>query len=161
MSERVCTCQSPAACLWESPAQRKTWHHLQKIQFQLQLPLSGWAQSAHNDAHVLLSVDDGELLQDAEWGLSVPLNVQEDLDEGHHAVVFEDNCGPDRQYGARAREPRHLSFNDKQSFLLQHPSLFCSLYTCLHVVPLETLFFFQNPYPLLKLEEKRNSGAEN
>ena len=74
------------------------WHHLQEIQFQLYFPLSGRAQSAHSDAYVLLGVDDWELLQDAEWGSPVALIIQEDLDEGHHAVVFQDNWGPDRQY---------------------------------------------------------------
>lgn len=65
----------------------------------MQFPLSGRAQSTHNDAHVLLSVDDWELFQDAEWGSPVPFVIQEDLDEGHHAMVFQDNCRPDRQYG--------------------------------------------------------------
>lgn len=96
--------QMPITCCMSmgNPSQRRTWHHLQEIQFQLQFPLSGWAQSAHNDAHVLLGVDDWELLQDAEWGSPVALIIQEDLDEGHHAVVFQDNWGPDREYGARA-----------------------------------------------------------
>lgn len=102
MNECMGQCQPPATCPWESLSQRE--HYLQEIQFQLQLLLSGWAQSTHNDTHILLSIDDWELLQDAEWGSPVPLIVQEDLDEGHHAMVFQDNCRSERQYGARVLE---------------------------------------------------------
>lgn len=70
------------------PITKRTWHHLQEIQFELQLPLGGRAQSTHDDAHVLFSVDDCELLQNAEGGSPVALIIQKDLDEGNHAVVF-------------------------------------------------------------------------
>lgn len=79
------------------PITKEDLTHFEKIQLQLQLTLSGWTQGTYNDAHVLLCIDDWELLQDAERGPSVALIVQEDLDEGHHAMIFQDNWEQNRQ----------------------------------------------------------------
>lgn len=78
--------------------------YLQEVQFEPQLALRGGAQRAHDDAGILLRVDDRQLLQDAERGLAVALVVQEDLDEGHHAMVLQDHCGQ-RQGRGRSEGP--------------------------------------------------------